>query len=107
MEKYNLTYDCIAVGAGDPSLTLPMLVLARFDCGGGVALRSLGALLRRVRADESSAAVRRPAQAEGCGAQVSQRPGESLCCLRASTMLLTLPTTWQIVLNHLGGPGGD
>ena len=44
MEKYNLTYDCIAVGAGDPSLTLPMLVLARFDCGGGVALRSLGAL---------------------------------------------------------------
>ena len=51
MEKYNLTYDCIAVGAGDPSLTLPMLVLARFDCGGGVALRPLGAL-RRVRADE-------------------------------------------------------
>ena len=44
MEKYNLTYDCVAVGAGDPSLTLPMLVLARFDCGGGVALRSLGAL---------------------------------------------------------------
>ena len=90
MEKYNLTYDCVAVGAGDPSLTLPMLVLARFDCGGGVALRSLGALLRRVRADESS--VRRPAQAEGCGAQVSQRPGESLCYLRGSTMLLTLPT---------------
>ena len=44
MEKYNLTYDCIAVEAGDPSLTLPMLVLARFDCGGGVALHSLGAL---------------------------------------------------------------
>ena len=43
MEKYNLTYDCIAVGAGDPSLTLP-IVLARFDCGGGVALRPLGAL---------------------------------------------------------------
>ena len=104
MEKYNLTYDCIAVGPGDPSLTLSMLVFARFDCGGGVPSSVL--CLRRVRADQSSA-VRRPAQAEGCGAQVSQRPGESLCCLSGSTMLLTLPTAWQIVLNHLGGPGGD